>query len=100
MLSLENLEHAFSIEMKSKRYVKNISISDEAHDRVLFEGNLGKLLNMSLVEGDVLELIGVNGVLRIGLTIEQLQETIKVAKSSLGAEEGRPRNPQTAKVGK
>jgi len=100
MLSLENLEHAFSIEMKSKRYVKNISISDEAHDRVLFEGNLGKLLNMSLVEGDVLELIGVNGVLRIGLTIEQLQETIKVAKSSLGAEEGRPRNTQTAKVGK
>ena len=78
MLSLENLEHAFSIEMKSKRYVKNISISDEAHDRVLFEGNLGKLLNMSLVEGDVLELIGVNGVLRIGLTREQLQETIKV----------------------
>ena len=100
MLSLENLEHAFSIEMKSKRYVKNISISDEAHDRVLFEGNLGKLLNMSLVEGDVLELIGVNGVLRIGLTIEQLQETIKVAKSSLGAEEGRPRNTQTAKAGK
>ena len=100
MLSLENLEHAFSIEMKSKRYVKNISISDEAHDRVLFEGNLGKLLNISLVEGDVLELIGVNGVLRIGLTREQLQETIKVAKSSLGAEEGRPRNTQTAKVGK
>ena len=100
MLSLENFEHAFSIEMKSKRYVKNISISDEAHDRVLFEGNLGKLLNMSLVEGDVLELIGVNGVLRIGLTIEQLQETIKVAKSSLGAEEGRPRNTQTAKAGK
>ena len=65
--------------MKSKRYVKNISISDEAHDRVLFEGNLGKLLNISLVEGDVLELIGVNGVLRINLTLEQLQETIETA---------------------
>ena len=100
MLSLENQEHAFSIELQSKQYVKHISISDEAHDRVLFEGNLGKLLNISFVEGDVLELIGVNGVLRIGLTIEQLQETIKVAKSSLGAEEGRPRNTQTAKVGK
>jgi len=73
------LDHVFSVEMKSKRYVKNISISDEAHDRVLFEGNLGKLLNISLVEGDVLELIGVNGVLRINLTLEQLQETIETA---------------------
>lgn len=90
MLSLESVEHAFSIELQSKRYVKNISISDEAHDRVLFEGNLGKLLDMSLVEGDVLELVGVNGVLRISLTREQLRETIETAsKSSLSAEEGR-----------
>jgi len=79
MLSLESLEHAFSIEMKSKQHVKNISISDEAHERVLFEGNLGKLLGMSLVEGDILELTGVNGVLRVSLTREQLQETIKDA---------------------
>lgn len=79
MLGLKSLEHAFSIEMKSKQYVKNISISNEAHDRVLFEGNLGKLLEMSLVEGDVLELIGNNGVLRINLTKEQLQETINNA---------------------
>jgi hypothetical protein len=79
MLSLESTEHAFSIEMKSKRHVKHISISDEAHERVLFEGNLGKLLNMSLVEGDILELIGVNGVLRISLTRRQLQETVKAA---------------------
>ena len=73
------MEHAFSIELKNKRHVKNISISDEAHDRVLFEGTLGKLLSLSLVEGDILELMGVNGVLRISLTREQLQETIKIA---------------------
>ena len=77
MLITENLEHAFSIELKNKRHVKHIFISDEAHERVLFEGNLGKLLNMSLVEGDILELIGVNGVLRISLTRGQLQETVK-----------------------
>ena len=77
MLVTENLEHAFSIELKNKRHVKHIFISDEVHERVLFEGSLGKLLDMSLAEGDVLELIGVNGVLRISLTREQLQETIK-----------------------
>ncbi len=73
------MEHIFSVEMISKRYVKNISISDEAHDRVLFEGNLGRLLDLSYVEGDVLELVGVNGVLRVNLTREQLQEIIKSA---------------------
>ena len=93
MLSLESLEHMFSIDMKSKRYVKNISISDEAHDRVLFEGSLGKLLNISLVEGDVLEIIGVNGVLRINLTRKHLQETIRIAsKSSLSSEVGSYKN--------
>lgn len=79
MLSLESLEHAFSIELKNKRNVKHISISDEAHDRVLFEDNLGKLLDMSHVEGDVLELVGINGVLRVSLTREQLLESIKAA---------------------
>lgn len=77
MREMKNVEHAFSIEMKSKKHVKNISISDEAHDRVLFEGNLGELLDLSLVEGDILEFIGVNGTLRVGLTEEQLRKAIK-----------------------
>jgi len=70
------LKHAFSVEMKSKQNVKNISISDEAHDRVLFEGDLGELLELSL-ESDVLELVGVNGVLRVVLTKEQLMKVLK-----------------------
>jgi len=73
----KNLEHAFSIELKNRRHVKHIFVSDETHEQVLFEGSLGKLLGMSLVEGDVIELTGVNGVLRISLTREQIEETIK-----------------------
>ena len=82
------MEHAFSVEMVSKRYVKNISISDESHDRVLFEGDLGELRELSLVEGDVLEFIGINGVLRIGLTEEQLRKMLayKRRESSLSSE--------------
>jgi hypothetical protein len=79
MLEVEILEHTFSVEMESKRHVKSISISDEAHDRVLFEGNLGELLELSLVEGDVLEFVGVNGVLRVAVTEEQLRKALKVA---------------------
>jgi hypothetical protein len=67
----------------------------------LFEGNLGALKDLSFVEGDVLEIIGVNGVLRINLTKNQLQETIENAsKPSLGAEEGRLKSTQTAEAGK
>ncbi len=98
MYVTENMEHAFSIELKNKRYVKHIFVSDDAHERVLFEGNLGKLLDMSLVEGDILELTGVNGVLRVSLTREQLRETIKSEESSLSAEEGRSKDTQTTKV--
>ena len=85
MLEVWNLEHTFSVEIKSKKFVKNISISDESHDRVLFEGNLGELLELSLVE-DVLEFIGANGVLRVGLTEDQLR---KALKSSLQVSLGR-----------
>ncbi len=73
------MEHAFSVEMKSKGYVKSISISDEARDHVLFEGNLGKLLELSLAEGNVLEFVGVNGVLRVAVTEEQLRKALRVA---------------------
>ena len=71
--------------MKSKNHVKNISISDEAHDRVLFEGDLGELIELSLVEGDVLEIVGVNGILRVGIKIEQLQKIKKGLSSELGS---------------
>ncbi len=75
----KNLEHTFSVEMKSKRHVKSISISDEAHDRVLFEGNLGELLELSLAEGNVLEFVGVNGVLRVAVIEEQLRKALREA---------------------
>jgi hypothetical protein len=83
------LEHTFSVEMRSKRHVKSISISDEAHDRVLFEGSLGELIELSLVEGDVLEFEGVNGVLRVTVTEEQLLKALKAdRRSNLSSEVG------------
>jgi hypothetical protein len=101
MLEVKSVEHSFCVEMKSKKHVKSISISDEAHDRVLFEGNLGELMELTLVEGDVLEFIGVNGVLRVGLSKQQLRKALKIdRKSSLSAEEGRFKDTQTAKAGK
>jgi hypothetical protein len=79
MLGVKNVEHTFSIDLKSKKYVKSISISDEAQDRVLFEGNLGELVELTLVEGDVLEFVCVNGILRVTVAEEQLRKSLKLA---------------------
>ena len=79
MLDAYTLDHTFSVEMRSKSHVKSISISDEAHDRVLFEGNLGELLELSFAEGGVLEFMGVNGVLRVAVTEEQLRKALAAA---------------------
>ena len=62
--------------MKSKQYVKNISISDEAYDRVLFEGDLGEQVEAFFVEDDVLEFIGTNGILRIGISKSELRSIL------------------------
>ena len=70
------LNHVFSIEMKSKKYVKNITISDRTIDRVVFEGDLGELESLTLVDDYVLEFIGANGVLRLTVTEQQLQNTL------------------------
>ena len=47
--------HVFSVEMESKRHVRNISISNEAYNRVLFEGDLGELEEEAFIGGSMLE---------------------------------------------
>ena len=74
------MEHAFSIEMKSKKHVRHISVSNESHDRVLFEGSLGELEELSMVEGTVLEVKGANGVLRIDLSEDELRKMLSHKK--------------------
>ena len=86
------LKHAFSVEMNSKVYVKKISISDEAHDLVIFEGDLGELIGIQLVEGDVLEFTGINAVLRVSVTKEQLLNAIKVSSQNEPKLQGRQLN--------
>ena len=74
------MEHAFSIEMKSKKHVKHISLSNESHEHVLFEGSLGELEELSMVEGAVLEVRGANGVLRIDLSEDELWKMLSQKK--------------------
>ena len=66
--------------MRSKSHVKNISISNEARDRVLFEGDLGDLEELVMVEGGMLEVRGTNGVLRVELRREELLNVLRTER--------------------
>ena len=64
--------HMFSIQLKSKEYVKSIALPNDEEGNVLIEGFLGKLENVNFTEGIMLEIEGANGSLRMDLNKEEL----------------------------
>ena len=87
--------------MVSKNHVKSISISQQAHDRVLFEGDLGELVELAIIDYRALELVGKNGVLLIEIEEDLLRRVLQSPNHelNLSAEEGRSKDTQTAKTG-
>jgi len=65
----------FSIELKSKRHLKNITLTNECTDNVLLEGSIGELLTAKFAEGIILEVTGKDGVIRIDLEETEIQKT-------------------------
>ena len=57
-----------------------MSVSNESHEHVLFEGSLGELEELSMIEGVVLEVRGTNGVLRIDLSEDDLRKMLSKKK--------------------
>jgi hypothetical protein len=68
--------HAFSVEMKCRKHVKHMSVSSDPHQRVFFEGTLGELKELSMIEGAVLEIKGANGVIRIDIGEDDLRKML------------------------
>jgi hypothetical protein len=73
---MSNDQHSFSIEMKSIKHVDKISISSKTNNEVLFEGELGRRVQIKLIEGVLLEISGCNGVFRIDLTENELSQVV------------------------
>lgn len=69
-------EHAFSIEMKSERYVRNMSFLDKENGQVFFEGFLGDLKKVSMVEGVMLEIEGINGIIKLDITQQEMEKCV------------------------
>ena len=65
-------ERVFSVELKSKRNLKNVTLTNGSSDSALVEGSLGELVQAKFVEGVILEVVGKNGVLRVDLKEDEI----------------------------
>jgi len=68
--------HGFSVELDDRERVKRFFILNDSGNRVLFEGFLGELKKISLVEGLMLEVRGSNGIIRMDMTEEELRSAL------------------------
>ncbi len=83
-------DHMFSIELKSKDYVKSLALQNDDSCTVLIEGFLGKLENLNFTEDVMLEINGANGSLKMDLTRKEMKKLLpkrkpmnkKIAKDS------------------
>ena len=69
---MNKIEHAFSIVMNSKEHVRSITLNDKNRGCVMFEGALGELEEINMVDGVMIEIRGTYGILRIDLTESEL----------------------------
>ena len=74
-------EHSFSVELKNEGAVKRMSFLDKENGQVFFEGCLGKITNINMVEGVMLEIEGDNGTLRLDITQKEIEQGIIPKKS-------------------
>lgn len=73
-------ERFFSVELKSKVNLKNVTVNESSQENVLVEGTLGKLQHAEFTDGVVLEVFGDKGVLRVNLTIDEIKKSEKTGQ--------------------
>ena len=71
---MENKDRVFSVELKSKKHLKNVTLTNGLTDTALIEGTLGELVQATFKEGLILEVIGTKGVLRIDLEEDEIKQ--------------------------
>jgi len=76
-MKTENKERVFSVELKSKTHLKNVTLTNGTTENVLVEGTIGTLLEATFEEGIILEVIGSKGVLRLDLSPDEIKKTVE-----------------------
>jgi hypothetical protein len=68
-------ERVFSVELKSKKNLKNVTSTNGGSGNVLLEGTIGELLQATFTEGIILKVIGKDGTLRLDLGEHEIKKT-------------------------
>jgi hypothetical protein len=67
-------ERFFSVELKSKVHLKNVTLTNGSVDSALIEGTLGRLVQATFAEDEILEVVGTKGTFRINLSQNEIRE--------------------------
>jgi hypothetical protein len=87
---MQDKERVFSVELKSKRDLKNITLANGSSDSVLVEGTIGELVQATFAEGIILEVVGKNGILRIDLREDEIKKTTSIPGENMIRRKGVP----------
>jgi len=79
----KNKERVFSVELKSKRNLKNVTLTNGSSDSVLVEGTIGELVQARFAESIILEVVGKKGILRIDLREDEIQKTTNQTRTEV-----------------
>jgi len=77
----KTVERFFSIELKSKANLKNVTLTNNGPENVLLEGTIGMLQRADFADNEILEVVGDKGVLRINMCQDD------ISKNQQGKEE-------------
>ena len=67
--------------MKQRHHIKTMMLTAESGEGVLFEGILGKIIELSMLDDRVLEMRCRNGILRVDIALEELEEMTSKIRS-------------------
>ena len=71
-----NSNVSFSLELDSREHIKRVSLPEGTGDKLIVEGDLGKLVLLELIENILLKINGDRGTLRIGISREELEKVL------------------------
>ena len=74
-------ERSFSVELKSKANIKNITLNNDVQENAVIVGTIGKLEHAEFVEDMVLEVMGKKGVLRMDISENEIKRKGKGANA-------------------
>jgi len=70
-------ERFFSVELKSKVHLKNVTLTNGSADNALIEGTLGELVQATFEDELIFEVVGTKGTFRINLAQNEIKEAKK-----------------------